>query len=281
MLFRSGTVNLAGAAVYYGAQPDVTFTLNYTDGSKGTWTQSISDWAKPQNFPGETSLALPSYNRNDATRGQGTVYLYGYSHAIEAGKTLESITLPNNPNVRILDIQMGSSAPTTTGVVTDGSRFIGGLDGQGNAYSFEALGSGKPIPFGAIAFDLGSPNQPGAIAMAGQTIAVQPGAFRTINIAATAVNGPRQDRRFTLTYTDGSTETWTQSISDWASPQKYSGETTIATMAYRNRGDGTKDGRSVSLYAYSRVIAPGKTLKSITLMDTDPNVRILGIKMGA
>ena len=42
-----------------------------------------------------------------------------------------------------------------------------------------------------------------------------------------------------LVLTDGSKGTWTQSISDWASPQRYSGETTIATMAYRNRGDGT------------------------------------------
>jgi len=289
-----GTVNLAAAAVYsparpkpaapvalsLAAQPNLGFTLNYTDGTKGTWTQSISDWAKPQNFPGEKSLALPYYNQSNATQGQSKVYLYGYSQVIERGKTLESITLPNNPDVRILDIQMGSAAPTTTGFVTDGSLFIGGLDGQGNAYSFEALGSGKPIQFGKVSFAVGSPNQPGVIAMAAQTIAVPQGNYRTINLAATAVNGSRQDRRFMLTYTDGSTEIWTQSFSDWASPQKYAGETTIATMAYRNRGDGTKDQRPVNLYGYSRAIPAGKTLKSITLMQTDEKVKILDIQMG-
>jgi hypothetical protein len=275
-----GTVSLAGASVYYGAQPNLTFTLNYTDGTTGTWTLSVSDWANPLNFPGEQSIALPYYNRNDATKGQQPVNLYGYSQTLEKGKTLASITLPNNPNVRFLDIQRGRSA-TTTGVVVDGSRFVGGLDGQGNAYSWEALGSGKAIPFGKVAFDVGAPNQPHAIAMASQTIAVPQGNYRTINLAATAVNGPRQDRLFKLLFTDGSTDSWVQSISDWASPQNYAGETKIATMDYRNKGDGTKDSRSVYLYGYSRAIPQGKTLKSITLMQTDARVKILDIKMGS
>ena len=167
------------------------------------------------------------------------------------------------------------------GVVTDGTRFVGGLDGQGNAYSWEALGSGKAIPFGKVAFDVGAPNQPHAIAMASQTIAVPQGNYRTINLAATAVNGPRQDRLFKLLFTDGSTDSWVQSISDWASPQNYAGETLIATMDYRNKGDGTKDGRPVNLYGYSRAIPQGKTLKSITLMQTDAKVKILDIKMGS
>jgi len=269
------SVNLAAASVYYGAQPNVVFKLNYTDGTTGTWTQSISDWAKPQNFPGEQSLALSYYNKNDATRGQGQVNLYGYSQAIEPGKTLASITLPNNPNVRILDIQMGSSAPLTAGVVTDGTLFIGGLDGQGNAYSWEELGSFKPW----IMFNLEPPNQPGVIVMATQTIEVQQGNYSTLTLAATAVNGFQKGVAIKLNYTDGTTEIWTQSFSDWASPQNFTGETNILPMKYRNRSDGTRDSRSVYLYGYSRAIPQGKTLKSITLPQNQ-NVRILSIKMG-
>jgi hypothetical protein len=274
-----GSVNLAGASVYYGAQPNLTFTLNYTDGTTGTWTQSISDWANPQNFPGEQSIALPYYNRNDATRGQQPVSLYCYSKAIEPGKTLASITLPNNPNVRILDIQLGSSAPTTTGVVMDRSRFVRGLDGR-SAYSWEALGFGQPVPFGNVAFTFGLPNQPHTIIANAQTIAVQQGNYRTLNLAATAVNEFEQGVAITLNYTDGTTETWTQSISDWANPQRYNGETTLVTSPYRNQGDGTRDSRPVYLYGYSRAIPQGKTLKSITL-PLNQNVRILDIKMGS
>jgi hypothetical protein len=275
-----GSVNLAGAAVYYGAQPNVVFKLNYTDGTTGTWTQSISDWAKPQNFPGEQSLGFSYYNRNDATRGQNGVYLYGYSQALEKGKVLESITLPDNANVRILGIEMGKSSQWNTGITTDGTRFVGGLDGQGNAFSWEALGSGNPIPFGKnVKFEPGAPNQPGVRTMAGQTIEVPQGDYGTINIAATAVNGARKDRLFKLLFTDGSTESWLQSISDWGAPQNFDGETTILTMGYRNRGDGTKDQRPVNLYGYSHPIPAGKTLKSITLMQTDPKVQILDIQM--
>jgi hypothetical protein len=54
-------------------------------------------------------------------------------------------------------------------------------------------------------------------------------------------------------------------VSDWAKPQQYNGETTLVTMPYRNRGDGTRDSLSAYLYWYSRAIPQGKTLKSITL----------------
>ena len=130
---------------------------------------------------------------------------------------------------RILDIQMGKSNQWTIGVVTDGTPFIGGLDGVGHAYSWEALGSGKPIPFGNVAFNLGLPDKPGVMAMAGQTIAVPLGNYRTINIAATAVNDSRS-AVFTLLYTDGSSESWTQVVSDWTNPRNSNGETKIAKI---------------------------------------------------
>jgi hypothetical protein len=171
----------------------------------------------------------------------------------------------------------------STGITTDGLPVIGnGLDGLGNTYSWEALGSGKLIPFekGNVSFDLGSPNQPGVTRMAGQTIHVPPGNYRTINLAATAVNGARKDRVFRLTYTDETSDTWKQSFSDWAAPQNFAGETKILTMEYRNRGDGTKDQRPVHLYGYSRAVPAGKTLRSITLLETDPKVQILAIQMG-
>jgi hypothetical protein len=237
----------------------------------------------PKDLPGETKIGPLSYfNKNDSTRGQNGVYLYGYSQALERGKVLASITLPDNANVRILDIQMGKSSQWNTGITTDGTRFVGGLDGQGNAYSWEALGSGKSIRFdqGNVNFEPGSPNQPGVRTMAGQTILVPQGNYRTINLAAAAVNGARNDRVFRLTYTDESSDTWQQSISDWAAPQNFAGETKILTMGYRNKGDGTKDQRPVNLYGYSHPIPAGKTLKSITLLQTDPKVQILDIKMG-
>jgi hypothetical protein len=169
----------------------------------------------------------------------------------------------------------------TIGITTDGTSVIGdGFDSVGHTYSWKALGSGVGGSNGKATFTFGLPNQPQTIVAAGQEIAVTQGAFGSVNLAGAAVYyGAQPNVTFTLNYTDSTTETWTQSISDWAQPQQYAGETTLVTMPYRNQGDGTKDSRPVYLYGYSRAIPQGKTLKSITL-PTNQNVRILDIKMG-
>jgi len=169
----------------------------------------------------------------------------------------------------------------TTGITTDGTPVIGGgFDTVGYTYSWQALGSGAGVSNGKATFTFGLPNQPQTIVAAGQEIAVTQGAFGSINLAgAAAYYGAQPNVAFKLDYTDGSTETWTQSISDWAQQRQYAGETTLVTSQYRNQGDGTRDSRPVYLYSYSRAIPQGKTLKSITL-PTNQNVRILDIKMG-
>jgi hypothetical protein len=170
----------------------------------------------------------------------------------------------------------------TTGITTDGTWVIGGgFDTVGYTYSWQALGSGAGVSNGKATFTFGLPNQPQTIVSAGQEIAVQQGNYRSVNLAGAAVYyGAQPNVTFKLNYTDGTSENWTQSISDWANPQRYNGETTLVTSPYRNQGDGTRDSRSVYLYSYSRAIPQGKTLKSVTL-PTNQNVRILDIKMGS
>jgi hypothetical protein len=170
----------------------------------------------------------------------------------------------------------------TIGIAADGTSLVagGGFDTLGNTYSWEALGSGAGVSNGKATFTFGLPSQPQTIVASGQEIAVKQGNFGSINLAGAAVYyGAQPNLNFTLNYTDGTTEIWTQSMSDWAQPRQLAGETTLVASAYRNRGDGTKDSLPVSLYAYSRAIPQGKTLKSITL-PKNQNVRILDIQMG-
>ncbi len=49
-----------------------------------------------------------------------------------------------------------------------------------------------------------------------------------------ASTAAQPNQSFTVTYTDGTTPTFTQSISDWAVPQGYAGESTALTTAYRD-----------------------------------------------
>ena len=48
-----------------------------------------------------------------------------------------------------------------------------------------------------------------------------------LNLLGTAVNGNQPNQIFVVTYSDGSTTTFTQSVSDWATPQKYAGESQV------------------------------------------------------
>ena len=97
-------VELLATAVN-GSQVSQTFTVKYSDGTAANYVLNISDWAAPQGFGGESDVMGTFYrNKSNGGRGTGTFEVYGYSLPIDPSKTVESITLPNNPNVAVLAI---------------------------------------------------------------------------------------------------------------------------------------------------------------------------------
>jgi hypothetical protein len=93
---------LLGAGVH-GNQTSQTITVDYTDGTSAQFIQSFSDWSSPQNFPGELEAVAMSYrNSSDGSKDLGTFNLYAYQLAIDSTRTVQSITLPNNPSVVVL-----------------------------------------------------------------------------------------------------------------------------------------------------------------------------------
>jgi hypothetical protein len=164
-----------------------------------------------------------------------------------------------------------------TGIVTDGSTFGGGLDGGGTAYSANLLGSS--VAWNGTTFNLGAANTNNVISAVGQTINLPAGNFSTLNFLATGVNGNQANQTFTVKYTDGTTQTFTQSFSDWFFPQGYSGESKAVTMAYRDGSGGGNGGGPLYLYGYSFALNSGKTVQSITLPNNG-NVEILAITLG-
>jgi hypothetical protein len=164
------------------------------------------------------------------------------------------------------------------GIVTDGTRFSGGLDNDGFAYSADLLASPPIKP----PFQLGPANKPNVVSATGNIIPLPAGNFSSLRMLATAVNGNQGGGRlgptFTVTYTDLSTSTFTQSISDWFTPQSFPGEYSAATLAYRNSGNGTRDNRTFFLYGYSFKLDNNKTALSITLPN-NPNVEVLALTL--
>jgi alpha-mannosidase len=91
------------------------------------------------------------------------------------------------------------------------------------------------------------------------------GKFASLVLLASAVNGNQTAQPFTVTYTDGTTSKFTQSLSDWFTPEKYTGESEGVAMAYRDFDNGTKDKRTFNLYAYHFTLNSAKTAQSVTL----------------
>lgn len=80
-----------------------SFTVNYSDGTSTTLTQSFSDWFNPLGFGGE-SIAKSMAYRDTCGGGEGTgpFDVYGYSFAINPKKTVTTMTLPATRDVVVL-----------------------------------------------------------------------------------------------------------------------------------------------------------------------------------
>jgi hypothetical protein len=151
----------------------------------------------------------------------------------------------------------------------------GGLDGGGRSYSGMQLGASQSVA-GAV-FSLGPMGVTDAVS--GVTASLPQGKFTTLRLLATGVNGNQPSQVFTVTYTDGTSSQFTQSLSDWYTPQNYAGETRAVTTAYRSNSTGTLDSRAFYLYAYSFSLNTAKTVKSVTLPQ-NRNVVVMAMTLG-
>jgi hypothetical protein len=285
-----GTLKMLAAAVN-GNQASQTFTVHFSDGTTQSFTQSVSDWAHPQSFAGETVAKAMTYrDQSTGVTQTKSISLYGYVFSLNSSKTVSSITLPATRNVVVLSLTLipassggGTQAQANLGgsfnregIVTDGTTFTGGLDGTTAAYSANLLGSS--VNFGGATFNLGSANTSNDVSAAGQTITLPSGQFSSLRMLAAAVNGNQASQSFVVNFSDGTSSTFTQSISDWFTPQSFAGESTAVTMAYRDTTTGTQDNRTFLLYGYSFALSNTKTVSSITLPN-NANVEVLAITL--
>jgi beta-glucanase (GH16 family) len=307
------TLNVLALCVN-GSLTGQTFTVTYTDNTTQVFTQSISDWSKPQKYTGESTAVSMSYRDNSAgTQTNGTYLIYGYSFTLNSSKTLKSIKLPTNSNVEVMamDVTPANGAPppvtpppvnpppvnpppvtpptsgtavqvdlsaaySRIGIIPDNTTFAAkaGIDLSGHAFSSKLLGTsktwnGNTFTFGPVgAYDI--------VASAGQNITLPATSGTMLSVLALCVNGGQTNQTFTVTYTDNTTQVFTQSISDWAKPQKYAGESTAISMSYRDNSGGTQTAGTYLIYGYSFALNSNKTLKSVKL-PTNSNVQVVAM----
>ena len=275
-----------------GRQAGQTFTITYTDGTTAQVQQSLSDWFSPNLNANEAeAVAMPYRNGASGTPQNVQFNLYGYSIPLDETKTIKSLTLPSNRSVVLFAATLSyqdfghqvdlTAAYNDTGIYTDGTAFTnGGLDGVGYAYSASALtdvsATGSTVVVGNSAFHLAPANQPNAVYAAGQTIALAPGYYQYLKLLGTGVGGNQLTQTIKVRYVDGSSETLTQSFSDWYGIGGFANESLAVRSAYRTSSNGSHDGTPFNVYLYRLNLNPNKAVASITLPN-NRSVVLVGI----
>jgi hypothetical protein len=263
-----------------GASTGPTVTVNSQNSFSGTVDLSVS--ALPT---GVTAAFSPP-----STSSSSTLTLTASTTAVTVGSDYLTVsgvsgsTSPLNAPYTILSVSAatgtgGSGTPVSltsafnlAGVYTDGTTFSssGGMDGLGSAYSSNLLTGNRKL--NGVQFNFGPANQSDAVYGTGSAIPLPSGQFTALQLLATAIDGPILSQTITVTYTDSTTSTFTQSFSDWCScspstpgPGQQPGESFAVVMPYRDLSTGVQDDRPFNLYAYTFVLNSSKTVQSLTL----------------
>ena len=310
---QSVTLSLSAGTGSPGAAVPLTLALSGSgvspSGLQWTMKYSTADFATVTMMAGSAATAAGKQLSCQNSVGSSTCVLWGLNTTAISNGAVATVSVTISPTITRTSssLQFSGVAATTSnataiatsatgntitivgngsqsvgvvlpynrlGIVTDGSTFTGGLDGSGNAYSANLMGS--TLNANGASFALGAPNVPNTISSA--TITAPSGRFSQLAILATGVNGNQASQSFVVTYTDGTAATYKQSLSDWRTPQNYSGESRVVTMAYRDKSSGTRDSRTCYSYGYLFALDPSKTPKSFKLPSSG-NVVVLAMAL--
>lgn len=267
----------ASQAVTVGSSATYTTAITALNSFAGTVTLSTS---------GLPTGATASFSPASVTTSGSSTLTIATGSATPAGTYSITVTGTSGPLVHSATVSLTVNSATASGVVNlssvfnktgiaaDGTTFVSGLDGYGFAYSGTLLGGTRS--WNGTSFSLGASGA--ANVVSNKTITLPAGKFGALKMLATGYNGYQVAQTFTVKYTDGTSSVFTQSLSDWYTPNNYAGESIVLAMAYRNIYSGAKDARVFNLYGYSFLLNQSKTVSGITL-PANNNVAVLAITL--
>ena len=269
-----------------------TVTVRYTDGSSQSFNLNIADWYA--DFPAvgdQLAATTSSWNFQSNSLGPHPVSVYFASVPLAHGKTLASVTLPilsgagGTTAMHIFAMATGTGTPTTgapyasraaaydnVGITDNSNPAPGNFDGTGDSFSAQALAAGTPTPltpggqatFGGTTFTW--PNVVGApddVIADGQIVDIS-GSGTDLGFLGAAGFGAATGTG-TITYTDGSTGSFSIAMADWYNDAPVAGDQIATTTSSWNYSSSTQTPHPVSIYFASVPLDPGKTVASVTL----------------
>lgn len=170
--------------------------------------------------------------------------------------------LPAKPRPQYRPVNL-SLFYNANGIYAEGTRFNSShsIDQVGSALPAELLT--RTAEWGGARFMFAPANEPNAVTS--RAIPLPTGRFDGLKMLALAVNGDQNSQVFEVTYTDGTSSSFTQSVSDWYTPENFSGESEALLLPYRLDGDGERDKREFHVYGYSFPLDERKPVRAFTL----------------
>jgi len=267
-----------------------TVTVHYTDGTSQAFTLNMADWYANAPAVGNQLLTTTSsWNFQSNSLGAHPVSVYFASVPLDKGKTVASVTLPTlaaaggTTAMHIFAMATGSGTPTAgapyssvsaafdnVGISDNSDPAAADFDGTGDSFSAQALAAATPTAL-----------TPGQVTVGGTTF-TWPAAGVADNVIADGqiidLSGSGSELGFlgaagfgaasgtgTITYTDGSTQSYSISMADWYNDAAVAGDQIAATTSSWNFSSSTQTAHPVSVYYAAVPLDKGKTVASVTL----------------
>jgi beta-glucosidase len=269
-----------------------TVTVHYTDGSSQSFNLNLADWYANSPAVGNQLLTTTtSWNFTSTTQTAHPVSIYFASVPLQAGKHVSSVTLPVLANaggttaMHIFSMAIGTGTPTAgapysslaaaydnVGITDNADPAPGNFDGTGESFSAQALAAGTPTPLtaggqatvGGTTFTWPTPvGTPDNVIADGQTIDLS-GSGTDLGFLGAGAFGAASGTG-TITYTDGSTQSYSVVMADWYNNAAVSGDEVATTTTSWNFSSATQVTHPVSVYFASVPLQAGKTVASVTL----------------
>jgi hypothetical protein len=216
-----------------------------------------------------TSGTTVTFNATaSAVTGAVRVTITGTSGTITAATTV-TLTVKANTTAAV-----PLSAVDNLDAIAITNSVVTGIGSDGYAYASALLPN--PVTYAGASFSLGAADTLNAVT--DKTIALPTGSFAALSLLGTGIYGSQLNQPFVVTYTDGSTTTFTQSLSDWGAPKNFTGETVVASTSYRITPSGATQTGPWALYGYTFALNTAKVVKSLTL-PANAHVVILGAEL--
>jgi hypothetical protein len=292
------TVNLSGSGTDLGflassqnGTATGAVTVNYKDGTSQSFNLNVPDWYSNAPAVGDQTLTTTSsWNYTSTTQSAHPVSVYFSSVPLKQGEAVSSVTLPTLENsggttaMHIFSMAVGSGTPTVgapyssaaaaydnVGISDDSDPAVADFDGTGESFSAQALAAGTPTPLTS-----------GAQTTIGGTTFTWPAAGGNDNIIVDGqiidLSGSGSDLGFlgasafgsatgtgTITYTDGTTQSFGLGLADWYNNSAVAGSQIASTTTAWNYSSTTQTPHPVSIYFASVPLTAGKTVASVTL----------------